>query len=79
MSVTFLLLVLKNLKKYHQGDFAGHCPIHMYLSVLYHDSGLYEEALVIFVVVVYSSEQQSSLSKSKLHTAIEQLSLSQYR
>ena len=27
MSVTFLLLVLKNLKKYHKGDFAGHCPI----------------------------------------------------
>ena len=31
-SVTFLLLVLEILKKYHKGDFAGHCPkyIHIY-------------------------------------------------
>ena len=28
-SVTFLLLVLKNLKKHHEGDFARHCPIYL--------------------------------------------------
>ena len=27
-SVTFLLLVLEILKKYHKGDLAGHCPIY---------------------------------------------------
>ena len=27
-SVTFLLLVLEVLKKYHKGDLAGHCPIY---------------------------------------------------
>ena len=27
-SYAFLLLVLENLKKYHKGDFAGHCSIH---------------------------------------------------
>ena len=26
---TFLLLVLKILKKYHKGDLAGHCPIYI--------------------------------------------------
>ena len=27
--VNFLLLVLENLKKYHKGDFAGHCSIYV--------------------------------------------------
>ena len=30
MQVLLLLLVLKNLKKYHKGDFAGHCSKYMY-------------------------------------------------
>ena len=30
MSVTFLLLVLENLNKYHTGDFAGHCSVYYY-------------------------------------------------
>ena len=29
-SVTFLLLVLEILRKYHKGDLAGHCPIYIY-------------------------------------------------
>ena len=31
MSVTFLLLVLENLNKYHEGDFAGDCSISIYI------------------------------------------------
>ena len=31
-SITFLLHVLENLKKYHKGDFAGHCFILVELS-----------------------------------------------
>ena len=30
MSVTFLLLVLEILKKYHKGDLAEHSPIYIY-------------------------------------------------
>ena len=33
-SVTFLLLVLENLIKYHKGDFAGHCSIY-YIHCMY--------------------------------------------
>ena len=32
-SVTFLLLVLENLKKYHKGDSAGHCPTYIYIYI----------------------------------------------
>ena len=30
VSITFFFIVLKNLKKYHKGYFAGHCPIYVY-------------------------------------------------
>ena len=36
MRITVLLLVLKNLKKYHTGDFAGHCPIYTYIHMHTH-------------------------------------------
>ena len=38
-SVTFLLLVLENLTKYHKGDFAGHCSIYIHVYTCIHKMG----------------------------------------
>ena len=32
--ITFVLLVLEILKKYHKGDLAGHCPICIYVYMI---------------------------------------------
>ena len=49
MSITFLLFVLENLKKYHKGDFAGH-----YNSILY---------ICIIKIIIYNNNIPPSVSE----------------